>query len=111
MTSLDWAAKLVEEEGEALARSFLRTVEEGDWRAADALMNRIYGKLEAALVARAAPNPAADVIRSMSLEEKLELLQALRRGEADDPRRCSGSSRQSRRPRSPSPPREFPSPR
>jgi hypothetical protein len=81
MTALDWAAKLVEEEGEALARSFLKAAEEGDWRAADALMNRIYGKPEQAVVAQVAASPAIEVIRSMSLDEKLELLGRLREGE------------------------------
>jgi hypothetical protein len=81
MTALDWAAKLVEEEGEALARSFLKAAEEGDWRAADALMNRIYGKPEQAVVAHVAASPAVEVIRSMTLEEKLELLHRLREGE------------------------------
>jgi hypothetical protein len=44
-------------------------------------MSRIYGKPEAALVAHVPPNPAIDVIRAMSLEEKLELLHSLRRGD------------------------------
>ena len=44
-------------------------------------MNRIYAKPEQALVARVAPNPAHEVIRSLSLEEKLELLHSLQRGE------------------------------
>jgi hypothetical protein len=44
-------------------------------------MNRIYGKPEAAVVAHVAPNPAAHVIRAMSLEEKLELLNRLQTGE------------------------------
>jgi hypothetical protein len=44
-------------------------------------MNRIYGKPEQAIVARVPPNPAHEVIRSMSLDEKLELLQRLRTGE------------------------------
>ena len=81
MTALDWAAKIVEEEGEALARSFLKAAEEGDWRAADALMNRIYGKPEQAVVAHVAASPAVEVIRSMSLDEKLEPLGRLRAGE------------------------------
>jgi hypothetical protein len=37
-------------------------------------MNRIY----AAVVAHVAPNPVTDVIRSLSLAEKLELLRSLR---------------------------------
>jgi hypothetical protein len=44
-------------------------------------MNRIYGKPEQAVVAHVAPSPAVDVIRSLSLEEKLELLQRLQAGE------------------------------
>jgi hypothetical protein len=44
-------------------------------------MSRIYGNPEAALVAHVAPNPMIDVIRSLSLAEKLELLNSLRRGD------------------------------
>jgi hypothetical protein len=47
-------------------------------------MNRIYGKPDAALVAHVPPNPAADVIRAMSLEEKLELLRRLRGDDLDN---------------------------
>jgi hypothetical protein len=43
-------------------------------------MNRIYGKPEQSLVASVPPNPAADVIRSLSLAEKLELLNRLQSG-------------------------------
>jgi hypothetical protein len=71
----------VEENGRELAESFRSAARNGDWRAADALMNRIYGKPEAALVAHVPPNPAIDVIRAMSLEEKLQLLRRLREGE------------------------------
>jgi hypothetical protein len=81
MTALDWAAKIVEEQGRELAESFLSAARNGDWRAAEALMNRIYGKPEQAIVARVPPNPAHDVIRSMSLDEKLELLHSLQRRE------------------------------
>jgi hypothetical protein len=83
MTALDWAAKLVEEEGEALARSFLKAAEEGDWRAADALMNRIYGKPEET-VRQVETNPALPVLKSMSLDEKLELLRRLQGAEPAD---------------------------
>ena len=81
MSALDWAAKLVEENGKELADSFLSAARNGDWRAADALMNRIYGKPEQAVVAQVAASPAVEVIRSMSLDEKLELLGRLRAGE------------------------------
>ena len=79
--ALDWAAKLVEENGKELAESFLTPARRGDWRAGDALMNRIYGKPEAAVVAHVPPNPALPVLKSMSLEEKLELLGRIQRGE------------------------------
>src|SRR5262245_9391953 len=81
MTALDWAAKLVEERGQELAESFPNATKNGDWRAAEALMNRIYGKPEVALVAHVPENPAVDVIRAMSLEEKLEPLRRLQGGE------------------------------
>jgi hypothetical protein len=41
MTALDWAARIVEENGRELAESFLSAARNGDWRAADALMIRI----------------------------------------------------------------------
>jgi hypothetical protein len=74
----------VEERGQELAASFLAAARKGDWRAADALMNRIYGKPEAAVVAHIPANPALPVLKSMSLDEKLELLRRLQRGELAD---------------------------
>jgi hypothetical protein len=47
-------------------------------------MNRIYGKPEQALITVAPANPAVEMIRSLSLDEKLELLRRLRRGELAD---------------------------
>src|SRR4026207_572132 len=85
MSALDWAAKLVEENGRELAEAFLTAAKRGDWRAAEALMNRIYGKPEQAVVAHVAASPAVEVLRSMSLEEKLELLGRLRAGEPVTP--------------------------
>jgi hypothetical protein len=83
--SLDWAAKIVEENGRDLAESFLSAARNGDWRAAEALMNRIYGRPEQALVAHTAPSPALELVRSLSLEEKLELLRRLQGGELAEP--------------------------
>jgi hypothetical protein len=90
-SALDWAARIVEN-GRELAESYLGAARRGDWRAAEALMNRIYGKPEAALVAHVPPNPMADVIRSLSLDEKLELLQSLQRGEPVELPVIEGSS-------------------
>jgi hypothetical protein len=83
-TALDWAAHIVEERGQELAESFLSAARNGDWRAADALMNRIYGKPEAAVVAHVPPDPVLPVLKSMSLDEKLELLRRLQGGELAD---------------------------
>jgi hypothetical protein len=74
----------VEDRGQELAESFLNAARKGDWRAADALMSRIYGKPEAAVVAHVPPNPATAVLKSMSLDEKLELLRRLQEGELRD---------------------------
>lgn len=41
-------------------------------------MNRIYGKRDGTVVAKVDTHPASGVIRSMSLDEKLELLRRLR---------------------------------
>jgi hypothetical protein len=43
-------------------------------------MSRIYGKPEET-VRQVEPNPALPVLKSMSLEEKLQLLHSLRQGE------------------------------
>jgi hypothetical protein len=74
-------AHLVEQNGRELTESFLNAAKNGDWRAAEALMCRIYGKPQAILVPHAAPNPATAVLKSMSLDERLELLGRLREGE------------------------------
>ena len=77
-------AVAVEENGREIVEVYLAAARKGDWRAAEALMNRIYGKPEAAVVARIPPNPALPVLKSMSLDEKLQLLGRLRRGELTD---------------------------
>jgi hypothetical protein len=46
-------------------------------------MNRIYGRPEET-VRQVEVNPAVAVLKSMSLEEKLELLRRLQRGELAD---------------------------
>jgi hypothetical protein len=73
-------AVAAEEHGRELAQSFVDAAKRGDWRAAEALMNRIYGKPEET-VRQVEVNPATPVLKSMSLEEKLELLNSLRRGD------------------------------
>jgi hypothetical protein len=59
--ALDWAADLIAERGETIAKAFIHAAEKGDWRASEALMNRIYGKPEET-VNRVDANPAAQVL-------------------------------------------------
>jgi hypothetical protein len=83
-SALDWAAIAVEEHGRELAQSFVDAAKRGDWRAAEALMSRIYGKPTENVVTHTPASPEKAVLTSMTLEEKLELLHSLRRGEALD---------------------------
>jgi hypothetical protein len=78
-------AVAVEEHGREIIEVYLQAMRKGDWRAAEALMSRIYGKPEAAVVAHVPPNPALPVLKSMSLDEKLELLHRLQAGEPVEP--------------------------
>jgi hypothetical protein len=95
MSALDWAARAVEEHGRELAQSFVDTARRGDWRAAQALMDRIYGKPVEATVTVTPASPITPVIRSMTLEDKLQLLHSLRRGEPVDLAVIDGSSHSS----------------
>jgi hypothetical protein len=61
----------VEENGRELAQSFVDAAKRGDWRGADVLMNRIYGKPERALITVAPPNAAVEMIRSLSLDREV----------------------------------------
>jgi hypothetical protein len=88
-------AVAVEENGREIVEVYLAAARRGDWRAAEALMNRIYGKPEPAVVAHIPPNPALPVLKSMSLEEKLEFLHSLQRGEVLDHPVIEGGSRSS----------------
>ena len=47
-------------------------------------MSRIYGKPTQTVVTHTPVSPARAVLASMTLEEKLELLHRLQRGELDD---------------------------
>ena len=73
-------AVAAEEHGREILEVYLQAMRGGDWRAAEALMSRIYGKPEAAVVAHVPPNPATAVLKSMSLDEKLGAPQATASG-------------------------------
>jgi hypothetical protein len=80
-------AVAAEEHGREILEVYLEAMRGGDWRAAEALMSRIYGKPTETVVTHTPASPAKAVLASMTLDEKLELLQRLQRGET---RRCDG---------------------
>jgi hypothetical protein len=88
-------AVAVEEHGREILEVYLQAMRGGDWRAAEALMSRIYGKPTETVVTRTPPSPERAVLASMTLEEKLELLHSLRRGEVLDHPVLEASSRSS----------------
>jgi hypothetical protein len=73
-------ALAAEEHGREILEVYLQAMRRGDWRAAEASMSRIYGKPEET-VRQVEVNPALPVLKSMSLDEKLELLTQVQRGE------------------------------
>jgi hypothetical protein len=73
-------AVAAEEHGREIVEVYLQAMRKGDWRAAEALMSRIYGKPEET-VRQVDTNPPLPVLKSMSLDEKLELLGRLQGGE------------------------------
>jgi hypothetical protein len=76
-------AVAAEEHGREIFDVYLQAMCKGDWRAAEAWMSRIYGKPELT-VRQVETNPALPVLKSMSLDEKLELLRRLQGGELAD---------------------------
>jgi hypothetical protein len=74
-------AVAAEEHGREILEGYLQAMRNGDWRAAEALMSRIYGKPTETVVTHTPTSPERAVLASMTLEEKLELLHSLRRGE------------------------------
>lgn len=70
-----------EEHGREILEVYLQAMRGGDWRAAEALMSRIYGKPTENVVAHTPATPERAVLKSMTLEEKLQLLCTLREGE------------------------------
>jgi hypothetical protein len=80
-SALDWMAVAAEEHGREIVEVYLQAMRGGDWRAAEALMSRIYGKPTETVVTTTPASPERAVLASMTLEEKLGLLHSLRRGD------------------------------
>jgi NAD(P)-dependent dehydrogenase (short-subunit alcohol dehydrogenase family) len=74
-------AVAVEEHGREILEVYLQAMRGGDWRAAEALMSRIYGKPTENVVTHTPASPEKALIASMTLEEKLELLHKLQAGD------------------------------
>jgi hypothetical protein len=87
-------AVAAEEHGREILEVYVQAMRGGDWRAAQALMDRIYGKPVEATISAAPPSPFEPVLAWMTLEEKLELLHSLRRGEVLDHPMLEASSGQ-----------------
>jgi hypothetical protein len=77
-------AVAAEEHGREILEVYQQAMRGGDWRAAEALMSRIYGKPTDTVVTHTPPSPEKAVLASMTLEEKLELLRSLQRVEVLD---------------------------
>jgi hypothetical protein len=67
-------AVAAEEHGREIVEVYLQAMRGGDWRAAEALMSRIYGKPTETVVTTTPASPERAVLASMTLEEKLGLL-------------------------------------
>jgi hypothetical protein len=74
-------AVAVEEHGLEIVEVYLQAMRGGDWRSAEALMSRIYGKPTETVVTHTPVSPEKAVLSSMTLEEKLELLRRPQDGE------------------------------
>jgi hypothetical protein len=84
MSVLDWTARKLEERAEEIVEAYLRAGQQGDWRALDALVNRVYGKPTERLVTEPPKPRWEQEMDELSLEE-LEALRAKYRTEPRKP--------------------------
>jgi hypothetical protein len=64
----------LEEKAEQIVDSYLRAGEQGDWRALDALVNRVYGKATETIVTEPARAPWEREMDEMSIEQLEEFI-------------------------------------
>jgi hypothetical protein len=86
---------MVEEGSRQVDDALLTAAKRGDWRAADALMDRIYDKPEQPPVARVPPDPAVEMIRSL---RSWSFSVVCERANPPTQRRCLRSSNRLRQP-------------
>jgi hypothetical protein len=71
-----WRRKKLEERAEEIVDAYLRAgVEQGDWRALDALVNRVYGKPKETVAVEREESPVERRLREVSTEELEALVQ------------------------------------
>lgn len=77
--AVEVARSPIPENGRELAESFLKAARDGDWRAAEALMSRIYGKPTERVENATAEPETVKRLREMSREERTAWLLELER--------------------------------
>jgi len=82
MTALDWAAKLVEENGKEIYDAYLTAIKNGEWRAADSILNRIYGRPTERVEMKQEQKPISEMNES-ELEAFIEQLERLSEAESE----------------------------
>jgi hypothetical protein len=71
MNALDWAAKLAEENGKEIHDAYLAAIKAGEWRAADSILDRIYGRPTEHVEMKSEPKSIDDLGRA-EVENMLE---------------------------------------
>jgi hypothetical protein len=77
MNALDWAAKLVEENGREIYEAYLGAIKAGEWRAADSILNRIYGRPTERLEMKQEKKPLDEMSYDELIARAAELIEKL----------------------------------
>jgi hypothetical protein len=75
LSVLDWTAKKLEEKAEQIVDSYLRAGEQGDWRALDALVNRVYGRATERIEQVAGESEVDRALKQLSREDLQAMVQ------------------------------------
>jgi hypothetical protein len=75
LSVLDWTARKLEEKAEQIVDSYLRAGEQGDWRALDALVNRVYGRPTERIEQVAAESEVNSALKQLSTEDLQAMVQ------------------------------------
>jgi hypothetical protein len=75
LSVLDWTAKKLEEKAEQIVDSYLRAGEQGDWRALDALVNRVYGRATERIEQVTGESEIKSALKQLSKEDLQAMVQ------------------------------------